>query len=412
MINYSGFRLDNGMQVYVHEDNSTPMAVVNITYNVGSKDEDENLTGFAHLFEHLMFGGSKNADSFDHYIQEVGGECNAFTSPDITNYYITLPADNLETAFWLESDRMSNLSINTNTLEVQRKVVTEEYKQRYLNQPYGDLWLKTLPLAYKTHPYRWATIGRDIAHIANASLEDVQAFYEKYYCPANAVMVVSGNVQADNIQQLSNKWFGDIAGGHFNRRSLPKEPRQILSRQEHTESDVPSSAIAKVFHVPGRFEDGFFEADLLCDILGKGKSSRLYHALVKENPLFSRISAKTTSSLDPGLLVIKGFLNSGIDPNQANDAINEILNTLIESGPTEEEVSRVKNQSEAAFEFAEIEILNRAMNLSYAATAGDPSWVNQDILNVRNVTANGIKDISKETLREENSSTLFYNSKG
>lgn len=411
MVKYTGFGLNNGLQVYVHEDHTTSMAVVNLTYNVGSKDENEYLTGFAHLFEHLMFGGSKNAPSFDHFVQEVGGECNAFTSPDITNYYVTLPAENIETAFWLESDRMSGLSINSTTLDVQRKVVIEEYKQRYLNQPYGDMWLKTLPLAYQTHPYRWATIGREIAHIADASLDDVRAFYKRYYCPANAVLVVSGNVTTEQVRGLSEKWFGELEGGVNNQRSLPRENVQTTARSEYVEADVPLNALTKVYHMPGRFEDGFFEVDLLADILGKGKSSRLYSRLVKTNPLFSRVSSKTTSSLDPGLLVIKGFVNSGIDLAEANAAIEDVLSDFVQNGPTEEEVTRVKNQSEASFEFAEVELLNRAMNLAYAAIAGDPDFANKDIYRVREVQSEGIKAAGTSLLKKENCSTLYYTSK-
>lgn len=411
MINYSGFRLENGLQVYVHEDHSTPMAVVNITYHVGSRNESEKLTGFAHLFEHLMFGGSANIPSFDHHVQEVGGECNAFTSPDITNYYITLPSDNLETAFWLESDRMSRLSINASSLEIQRKVVTEEYKQRYLNQPYGDMWLETLPLAYRVHPYRWATIGRDISHIENAALDDVRSFYANYYVPSNAVMVVAGNVSPLNVRKLTEKWFGEIEAGDFVRMALPEEPPQEAPREKRIEAEVPLSAITRTYHMPGRFDDGFFETDLLCDILGKGKSSRLYNSLVKDDPVFSRISAKTTSALDPGLVVIKGFLNTGQDPDEADHKIEQAIALFAEHGPTDEEVMRVKNQSEAAFEFAEVELLNRAMNLGYAATAGNPDWVNQDILRVKEVTREGIQKAAQNILNPHKRSTLYYLSK-
>ncbi len=384
------------------------MAVVNITYNVGSKDEHEDLTGFAHLFEHLMFGGSGHIESFDAPVQEVGGECNAFTSSDITNYYITLPSSNLETAFWLESDRMFALSINSKTLEVQQKVVIEEYKQRYINQPYGDLWLKTLPLSYQTHPYRWATIGRDIAHIENASLEDVQAFYRQYYCPANAVMVVAGDVTVREVQALSEKWFGDIDGGTPNRRSLPHEPRQLLPRFESFRADVPLNALVKAYHMPGRFQEGFFEADLLSDILGRGKSSRLYQKLVKEAGIFNRLSSQITSTLDPGLLIIKGFLNPGVELEAADKAIEEIVLSLAENGAEEEEVTRVKNQSEATLEFSEVELLNRAMNLAYAATAGNPEWVNQDILRMKKVNTEGIKAAAEDILRPGNCSTMYY----
>lgn len=411
MIRYSGFKLNNGLQVFVHEDHATPMAIVNITYNVGSKDEHEDLTGFAHLFEHLMFGGSENIGSFDAPIQEVGGECNAFTSSDITNYYITLPSSNLETAFWLESDRMFGLSINAKTLEVQQKVVIEEYKQRYINQPYGDLWLKTLPLAYRSHPYRWATIGRDISHIENASLEDVRAFYKKYYCPANAVMVVAGDVTVPEVQALAEKWFGDVSGGTPNLRALPQEPRQLSPRFESFEAEVPLNALVKAYHMPGRFQEGFFEADLLSDILGRGKSSRLYQKLVKETGIFNRLGAQITSTLEPGLLMIKGFLNPGIELEAADRAVEEIVFSIAAGGAEDEEVMRVKNQSEATLEFSEVELLNRAMNLAYAATAGNPEWVNQDIHRMQEVDAEGIRKAAKDILRPDNCSTMYYRAK-
>lgn len=411
MIKYSGFRLDNGLSVYVHEDHSTPMAVVNLTYNVGSKDENENLTGFAHLFEHLMFGGSANIPSFDAPVQEVGGECNAFTSSDITNYYITLPSSNLETAFWLESDRMSGLSINPKTLEIQRKVVIEEYKQRYINQPYGDLWLKTLPLAYQRHPYRWATIGRDISHIEEASLEDVRAFYSQYYCPRNATLVVAGDITPAEVEDLAGKWFGDLAPGPALGRNLPGEPAQLSPRFASVSADVPLNAIIKAYHMPGRFGEGFPEADLLSDILGRGKSSRLYQALVKDNGIFNRINTQITSTLDPGLLIIRGFLNPGIEPEAADSAIEELIASVTGDGPLEEEVLRVKNQSEATLEFSEVELLNRAMNLGYAATAGNPEWVNEDIHRMRAVTPEGLKKAAREILRPENTSTIYYRSR-
>src|SRR6218665_2626807 len=232
MIKYEHFTLQNGLEVYVHEDHTTPMAAVNILYNVGSRDEDEKKTGFAHLFEHLMFGGSKNIPNYDEPLQKVGGENNAFTSPDITNYYITLPSKNIETAFWLESDRMLSLSFDPKVLEVQRKVVIEEFKQRYLNQPYGDVWLKLRPLVYKNHSYRWATIGKEISHISDAKIEDVKAFFKKHYNPQNAIMVVGGDVTVEQVKHLSEKWFGPIPAGEKYHRNLPQEPEQHDERRE------------------------------------------------------------------------------------------------------------------------------------------------------------------------------------
>ncbi|MEO6282629.1 MAG: pitrilysin family protein [Dyadobacter sp.] len=408
MIRYKQFTLDNGLKVFVHEDFSTPMAAVNILYNVGSRDEDEERTGFAHLFEHLMFGGSKNIPSYDIPVQNVGGENNAFTSPDITNYYITLPAENVETAFWLESDRMLSLSFDPNVLEVQRKVVIEEFKQRYLNQPYGDIWLKLRPLAYQKHPYRWATIGKDIEHIERATMTDVQDFFFRFYRPNNALMVVAGAVTLEQIQELADKWFGSIPAGPAYVRNIPKEPVQSEIRHLETSAAVPLNSLVKVFHMPGRYEDGFYASDLLGDILGRGKSSRLYQKLLKDKSLFNSISASVTSSLDPGLLVVKGNLNPGVKLEDADDAIKEVLQEITENGATDEEVTKVKNQSEASLAFSEVELLNRAMNLAFAANAGNVDWANSDAEIIRGLTSADIHKAARAILRPENASTLYY----
>lgn len=408
MIHYNQFTLDNGLKVFVHEDFSTPMAAVNIVYNVGSRDEEEDRTGFAHLFEHLMFGGSKHIPSYDEPVQQVGGENNAFTSPDVTNYYITLPADNVETAFWLESDRMLSLSFDPQVLEVQRKVVIEEFKQRYLNQPYGDMWLKLRPLAYSTHPYRWATIGKDISHIEKATMEDVQAFFFKFYRPNNAVLVVAGAVTTDQVKRLSEKWFAPIPAGEAYHRNLPFEPSQTTARQLETSAAVPLNSLIKTYHMPGRYEDLFHEADLISDILGRGKSSRLYQSLLKERPLFNSISASITSSLDPGLLIIRSNLNPGVSMELADQAIEELVAEFAEIGTTDEELDKVKNQSEATHAFSEVELLNRAMNIAFAANAGNVEWVNQDEQTIQKVEKRGITEVARTILRPENCSTLYY----
>ncbi|MCF0058950.1 pitrilysin family protein [Dyadobacter sp. CY356] len=408
MIRYEHFTLDNGLKIYVHEDFSTPMAAVNILYNVGSRDEDEERTGFAHLFEHLMFGGSKNIPNYDIPVQTVGGENNAFTSPDVTNYYITLPADNVETAFWLESDRMMSLSFDPNVLEVQRKVVIEEFKQRYLNQPYGDMWLKLRPLAYQKHPYRWATIGKDIEHIERATMEDVQAFFWRFYRPNNAVMVVAGAVKLEQIKQLAKKWFEGIPAGAPYVRNLEKEPKQNEARHLETSASVPLNSLIKVFHMPGRYEDNFYASDLLSDILGRGKSSRLYSALLKDKNLFNSISASTTSSLDPGLLLIKGNLNPGVTLEEADEAVKELLQEIVATGATDEEVTKVKNQTEATLAFSEVELLNRAMNLAFAANAGNVDWANEDAEIIRNMKSEDLHEAARNILRPENGSTLYY----
>ncbi|HLO44147.1 MAG TPA: pitrilysin family protein [Leadbetterella sp.] len=408
MIQFQHFELNNGLKVYVHEDPTSPIAAFNICYNVGSRDENPNKTGFAHLFEHLMFGGSKNIPSYDEPLQRVGGENNAFTSPDITNYYITLPVENLETAFWLESDRMLSLSFDPKVLEVQRSVVIEEFKQRYLNQPYGDVWLKLRPLAYEVHPYRWATIGKEISHIENATMTDVKEFFYSHYLPNNATLVVGGKVSVSQIETLAKKWFGDIPAGKINTRNLPFEPIQTAARRLETTAKVPLNAIYKSFHVPGRYDANYHAIDLLSDVLGRGKSARLHQKLVKEAKLFNNISAYTTGSLDPGMFVLSGNLNQGVDLKIAEDALNEEIENIKNANITETELEKVKHQAMATSAFGEVELLNRVMNIAFAANAGDVNYCNQDKEKIEEITADILHKQAVSVLREENCSTLIY----
>ncbi|CAN5182536.1 pitrilysin family protein [soil metagenome] len=410
MINFNKFTLSNGLQVYVHEDRTTPLAVLNILYNVGSRDEDETKTGFAHLFEHLMFGGSKNISNFDDPLQMVGGENNAFTSTDITNYYVTLPAANLETAFWLESDRMLSLSFDPKVLEVQKKVVIEEFKQRYLNQPYGDVWLNIKPLAYTKHPYKWNTIGKEISHIEKATMDDVKLFFFKFYRPNNAIMVVAGNVNVDQVRELSEKWFGDIPKGEVYIRNLPKEDRQQEKRVKEVSGKVPLDAIFKVFHMPGRTEDTYHAADLLGDILGRSNSSRLHEKLVKDKKLFNDLHSYVTGSADPGLLIVSGKLNKGVSIEEGEAEIEKMIEQLRLQKVDEEELEKVKNQAESTVVFAEVELLNRAMSLSYAAFLGNPDLVNLESERIQSVTSEDIVTMANTILVPENSSTLYYRS--
>ncbi|MGK7393699.1 MAG: M16 family metallopeptidase [Candidatus Cyclobacteriaceae bacterium M3_2C_046] len=410
MIDYKEFYLDNGLQVVVHEDPNSEIAVLNLLYKVGSRNENRDKTGFAHLFEHLMFGGSKNITQFDELLQKVGGESNAFTNPDITNYYITLPAINLETAFWLESDRMLSLSFDPQVLDVQKKVVIEEFKQRYLNQPYGDTWLKLRPLAYQKHPYQWPTIGKQISHIENATTEDVKDFFFQHYVPNNAVLVVAGNVKEDTVKELASKWFGPIPSGSYNGEELPGEPIQQEARKQHVEADVPLNALFKAYHMPGRLSSDYYATDLLSDVLGRSNSSRLYDHLVKETRLFNHINAYITGSVDPGLLVISGKLNKQVSFDQAEQEIQTILDQVKESLIDENELEKVKNQAESTLVFSEVEVLNRAMNLAYAAMLGDLSLINQESARIQAVNNYDIKRMANSIMRESNSSTLYYQS--
>lgn len=411
MISYESFTLSNGLKVIVHEDHSAPIAAVNLLYKVGARDEDPEKTGFAHLFEHLMFGGSKNVPEYDEPLQKVGGDNNAFTSNDITNYYITLPSANLETAFWLESDRMLSLSFDPKVLEVQRSVVIEEFKQRYLNQPYGDAWLKLRPLAYQKHPYRWATIGKEISHIEKATMDDVKDFFFKYYLPNNAVLVVAGDVTLDEIKRLSEKWFGPIPSRELANRELPVEQAQQGYRLLEVEEKVPIDALYMTFHMPARTDDAYHTVDLLSDILGRGKSSRLYKELLEDKRIFNSISAHVTGSVDPGLFVIEGKLNSGFSTNDGEEAIWELIEQFKKETLSEKEVNKVKNKAESTQVFSEMELLNRAMALAYAEMLGDASLANEEIDRIRAVTAEDISKQAQLILNKENASVLRYNAK-
>lgn len=408
MVDFNRFTLANGLKVLVHEDATTPMAVLNILYDVGARDEDPEKTGFAHLFEHLMFGGSVNIPNYDEPLQRVGGENNAFTSNDITNYYITLPAENIETAFWLESDRMLSLAFSEKSLDTQRNVVSEEFKQRYLNQPYGDVWLKLRPLAYKKHSYRWATIGKELSHIENATMDDVKAFFKKHYTPQNAILVVGGNVKTEEVKKLAEKWFEPIPAGDKYHRDLVQEEPQTEARAETVKANVPLNAIYMAFKMPGRLNQDYYAFDLLSDILSRGQSSRLYNSLLKEQKLFSDINAYISSSLDPGLFIVEGKLVEGITTETAEKAIWAELEKLKAELVSDNELTKVKNKVESVLVFSEMSLLDKAMNLAYYELLGDAALLNQETEEFLKVKAEDIKRISNETFQPNSSSTLYY----
>ncbi len=411
-IDFEKFTLENGLKVIVHQDTSTPLACLNIMYDVGSRDEDPNRTGFAHLFEHLMFGGSANIPSYDSPLQIAGGQNNAFTSTDITNYYITLPVENLETAFWLESDRMLNLAFTDKSLEVQRSVVIEEFRQRYLNQPYGDAWLLMRPLAFSEHPYQWATIGKEEKHIEEATMEMVKAFYAKHYRPKNAVMVVAGNVKTEQIKTLAEKWFAPIVKGEKVERKLPKEPTQKKAKRLEVERPVPLDAIYISFHMCGKEDTDYAGWDLLSDVLGHGDSSRLHQRLVKENRIFTSLSAFVMGERDPSLFTIAGHLSQGITVDEAEKAIWAQIELLRTEAVADIELEKVKNQVESTHEFSEMNILNRAIGLAYHELLGDAELVNTEIENYRKVTKIDMLNLAKKHLVPTNSSTLIYKRQG
>ncbi len=410
MINIQKHTLGNGLKVVVHVDKSTPLAAVNVLYNVGSKNEQPNKTGFAHLFEHLMFGGSKNIPSYDAPLQMVGGDNNAWTNCDITNYYLTLPAANLETGFWLESDRMLELDFSEQSLEVQRKVVIEEFKQRYLNQPYGDIPLLLSPLAYKVHPYQWPTIGKEIAHIENATLDDVKQFFFSHYAPNNAVLCVSGNVDPEKVFALAQKWFGGIPRRELAHNNIPAEPAQTEERKLEVERDVPAHLIQKVFHIGGRKDDDFYTVDLLSDVLANGPSARLNQSLVKEQQLFSEVNAYISGDHDPGLFTVMGRLLPNTTMEQAEKAIQVELDKICTQAIDDYELQKVKNKVESSLVFSEISFLNKAMNLASFELLGKAEDINDEVNKYRSVTNEAILNAAQKTFKPINCSTLYYRS--
>lgn len=411
MINYTEFKLSNGLTVIHHPDTNSKLCVLNILYKVGSKDENPDKTGFAHLFEHLMFGGSVNISDFDNQLQIAGGDNNAFTSNDITNYYITLPANNIETAFWLESDRMLSLDFSQKVLDVQKAVVIEEFKERYINQPYGDVWLKLLPLAYKVHPYNWPTIGKDFSHIENATLDDVKSFFYSFYAPNNAILVVSGNIDLETTKALSEKWFGPISAREINRPIYHSEPEQTEKRIEHVYNDVPLDAIIMGYHICERLHPDYYAVDLMTDILGGGKSARLFNELLKKQKLFSEIDCYQSGDFDAGLVIIEGKLAKGVTHQQAEAAIEKVLDELINKGVSEVELEKVKNKTETNIRFNDMGVLNKAMKLAYAAYYGDINLANTEVNHYLSVTTQDIQRVAQTYLKSNNCNILYYHAK-
>ena len=408
MINYKKFVLENGLRVLVHEDKSTPLVAINILYDVGSRDEDQTMTGLAHLFEHLMFGGSLNIPDYDTPLQLVGGENNAFTSNDITNYYLTVPSENIETGFWLESDRMLQLDFSQKNLETQRNVVIEEFNQRYFNQPYGDATLKLRPLAYKVHPYRWPTIGMDMAHIKSIDLEQVKSFFFSHYAPNNAILALTGNIEYDRAFKLTRKWFGPIEKRAIRSRNLPVEPQQTEARIITVERDVPSTALYKVWHVGPRNGKDFYTLDLITDLLAGGESGRLYTKLVREKKLFSEINAYLSADIDPGLIIVQGKLMKGIDIQHADESINEVIIDLQKEEITKDEMEKVKNKFESSTVFSNTSILNKAANLSFCELLGNPALINNEVDLYRNVSHGMVIEALEKYFIPTNCSTINY----
>ncbi len=406
MIHFDRFTLDNGLRVLFHQDTTTPLAVVNVLYDVGARDESEDQTGFAHLFEHLMFGGSINIPEFDTPLQLAGGENNAFTSNDVTNYYDVLPVENIETALWLESDRMLSLAFTPKSLEVQRQVVIEEFKQRYLNQPYGNVWLELRPLAYQKHPYKWATIGKKIEHIEDATMDDVKAFFQKHYNPQNAVLCIAGNLELDEVKAMTEKWFGGIPSGEKYVRNLPVEPEQTEFREQLIESDVPTDAFYYAFKMVDRKHDDFYTADALSDALGRDKSSRLFVSLKKEQKLVSEINAYIMGSHDEGLLVISGKLNDGISFETLDEALWKELASLCSEPMESTELEKIMVKIRTAKAFQDQGLLNRAMALATNELLGDANDVNLENEKYKLITPEDMHRVANNIFQKQRCSVL------
>jgi zinc protease len=408
VVNFSKFVLDNGLRVIIHPDESTPMVAVNVLYNVGARDESPDKTGLAHLFEHLMFGGSENIEDFDDPIQRAGGENNAFTNNDITNFYDIIPAQNLEVALWLESDRMLSLKFDEEVLEVQRKVVIEEFKESCLNRPYGDVWHHIADMAYKVHPYQWPTIGKIPKHVEEATLADVKDFYQKFYNPNNAILTLAGNVSLEEGRRLAEKWFGDIPRGINPVRRLPQEPPQKKLQQRINQAKVPVDALYLAFHSPGRSEADFYVSDILSDILGNGSSARLYRKLLKEKQVVNQIDCYVTGSMDPGLFIIEARPAEGVSLEEVEQHIWTELSLIRHELVSERELQKLKNKIESTLLFSEMSVLNKAMNLAFFELLGDADIINEEADMYHRITRDQVRDMARKIFTPENCCELYY----
>jgi predicted Zn-dependent peptidase len=410
MVEFKRFSLDNGLTLIVNEDRATPMVALNILYKVGSRDEDPDNTGLAHLFEHLMFSGSVNVPDFDTPLQLAGGENNAYTNNDITVYYLTLPKENIETGFWLESDRMGGLDFSIKNLGIQKRVVGEEFKQRYLNQPYGDAMHKIREAAYTIHPYRWPTIGKDLSHIKKVNIDTIKDFFYTHYAPNNAILTISGNISPDKALKLTEKWFGGIEKRRLVPRNLPTEPIQDKERILKVEKKVPADVIYKAWHVCPRDHPDFRILDLLTDILAGGESGRLYNNLVRDKRLFSDINTYITGDLDPGLMIFYGKVMNGIDMYKAEDEVMKILRSFSTQPIPDMEMEKVKNKFEATTVLSNSGIMNKATNLSLYELIGDANRLNDEVNAFRNVTSESVIEAVNRYLDPSNCTTLYYKS--
>lgn len=420
MLDWKKYILNNGLTVLTHEAWDTPLATVNVLYNVGARDEAPERTGFAHLFEHLMFGGTERVPDYDAVVSSLGGDNNAFTNNDITNYYITLPAGGLQTALDLEADRMGGLSLTPKALEVQQRVVREEYNQRYMNQPYGDMWLLLRSLCYEKSPYRWATIGADIRHVEEASLEDVREFHRKFYRTDNAILAVAVPLTHEEMVGMAERAFGTLLRPRVSlatdrcfaqERQYPQEPLQTASRRMEVERDVPTDAVYMAWPMCDRYDADFQACDLISDILGTGNSSRLYRGMVSDGRLVSEADACITGDVGQGLLMVSAKVREGVNPDDVAEAIRNEVRHLVDTHVDAYELEKVANRYESTFVFSQYKASDRAMGLCYYTWLGDTSLVNREPEIYRQVTPDRLLRAAQRLFREENENLLIIRKK-
>lgn len=410
MITFRKHKLANGLQILYHQTADSAITVFNLLYKVGARNEQPHRTGLAHLFEHLMFEGSLHISDFDRPLQLAGGENNAFTSNDITNYYITLPSNNVETAFWLESDRMLGLNLTQEKIDIQKKVVIEEYNQRYTSQPYGDVFSLLRPQVYKVHPYQWPTIGKDMQHIREVSKAELETFFQAHYAPNNAILSVVTNLPFEQITDLAEKWFGPIPAQKLSSAHYQQEPEQTKSTFQEVNRNVPLDALIKAFPMSDHLSSGYFAADALSDVLSNGKSARLHQKLVKEKALFHAINAYITGDMDRGMLVVTGHVAPGITLTQANTAVQEELETLRTEPIPETELLKIKNKFESGQRMGRMHSLNKAMNIAYYQALGDATLYNNQVPMYQSLTTSDLHREAAKLFAEQNTNTLFYRS--
>lgn len=408
MITYHKQILDNGLTLLIEQDKSTTMAAVNVLYKVGSKNESPEKTGFAHLFEHLMFGGSDHAPNFDEPLQMAGGENNAFTNSDYTNFYDSVPVQNIETVLWLEADRMAHLTLNQNSLDIQKKVVVEEFKEVCLNKPYGDAWHHLSDLCFTQHPYRWPTIGLDISHISDANIDDVAQFYQQHYHPSNAILSISSPLSVTDITELANKWFGDIESNGIQTPVLPIEPQQTNIRVKTVHGDVPTPMILMAFHMPGRTSKHYYSCDLLSDILANGKSCRFYQSLIKEKKIFSDVDCYISGSFETGLIIVEGRPMPNITMETAYQSIWEELNSIKNTPIDSRELQKLKNKVISSLCISDLSVLNKSMSMAYFEYLGQIDLMNLQEELYEAVTSEQILSSANELLIEDNLNVLYY----